>query len=94
MSTEYSSSDRGVYRSIEVHPNDGALGAEVRCGDLRQLGDQEFAEIRKAWLEHLVLVFRGQTLTDPALLTLGPGSERSTIRIGRSRSASRDSITT
>jgi len=40
-----------------------ALGAEV-CGlDLRQrLSDDTIAEIRQAWVDHLVLCFRGQDL--------------------------------
>ena len=42
----------------------GALGAEVQGIDLRKaLGDQAaFAELRRLWLEHLVLFFRGQDL--------------------------------
>src|SRR5688572_29180693 len=67
----YSVADWNSYRNIEVRPSDAALGAEVRCGDLREVGDETFAEIRKAWLDHLVLVFRGQTLTDDDLLALG-----------------------
>ena len=46
-----------------------ALGAEVIGVDLaRPLPEALFAEIRHAWLEHMVLRFRGQTLTDPQLL--------------------------
>jgi len=58
------------YRDIEVLPFDAALGAEVRCGDLRRASAAQLAEIRRAWLDHLVLVFRGQTLSDEALLAL------------------------
>lgn len=67
----YSVADRGRYRHIDVRPVDAALGAEVRCGDLRKLNAETIAEIRKAWLDHLVLLFRGQTLSDDELLALG-----------------------
>ena len=46
-----------------------ALGAEVSGVDLSQpIAPQLFAQIRAAWLEHMVLRFRGQKLTDPQLL--------------------------
>jgi taurine dioxygenase len=67
----YSAADWNRYRHIEVRPADAALGAEVRCGDLLGASEETFAEIRKAWLDHLVLVFRGQTLSDDELLALG-----------------------
>jgi len=56
---------------IDIRPMDAALGAEVRCGDLKRLGDAQFAQIRRAWLDHLVLVFRGQSLSDEELVALG-----------------------
>lgn len=58
------------YHEIEVLPCNAALGAEVRCGDLRHASAAQFAEIRRAWLDHLVLVFRGQSLSDDQLLAL------------------------
>ena len=55
--------------AIEVRKIGEALGAEVSGVDLSQpLVPELFAEIRKAWLEHLVLRFRGQALSDPQLL--------------------------
>ena len=46
-----------------------ALGAEASGVDLSQpIAPQLFAQIRAAWLEHMVLRFRGQKLTDPQLL--------------------------
>ena len=46
-----------------------ALGAEVIGADFsRPLAAPVLAEIRGAWLEHLVLRFRGQVLSDPQLL--------------------------
>ena len=46
-----------------------ALGAEIGGLDLSQpIAPAVFAQIRAAWLEHLVLRFRGQKLTDPQVL--------------------------
>ena len=54
--------------AIEIESMDAALGAEIRCGDLRVLDNDGIAAIRAAWLEHLVVVFRGQTLSDAELI--------------------------
>jgi len=49
--------------TLEVRPIAGALGAEIAGVDLaRDLSDATVAEIRGAWLEHLVLFFRDQDL--------------------------------
>ena len=40
-----------------------ALGAEVAGAGLARLSSGEFARIRRAFLDHLVLVFRGQKIT-------------------------------
>lgn len=54
---------------MEVEKLAEALGAEVRGVDLsRPIAPELFARIRAAWLEHMVLRFRGQSLTDPQLL--------------------------
>ena len=53
-----------AYRTIEVRRIAGALGAEIHGVDLAgALPDETVAEIRRAFLEHLVIFFRGQTLT-------------------------------
>jgi taurine dioxygenase len=53
-----------AYRHIEVEPMAGACGAELSGVDLaRPLDDGTVAEIRRAFLDHLVVVFRDQTLT-------------------------------
>ena len=57
--------------SIEVIPRGAAIGAEVRCGDLREIDDGTFGAIRAAWLDHLVLLFRGQDLDDTELTRFG-----------------------
>jgi taurine dioxygenase len=55
--------------SIQVKKLADALGAEMIGVDLsRTLPAGTFSEIRKAWLDHLVLRFRGQTLSDPQLI--------------------------
>jgi taurine dioxygenase len=51
------------YKRIEVKPIAGALGAEIAGADLGKLDDETFAEVEAAWLEHLVVFFRGQALT-------------------------------
>lgn len=48
--------------AFEVVPMDAALGAEVRGVDLAHLDDATFAKIHAAWLDHLLLVFRGQSI--------------------------------
>jgi len=50
-------------RAIEVAPIAGALGAEITGVDLAaELADEVVAEIRRAWLDHLVVFFRDQRL--------------------------------
>jgi taurine dioxygenase len=51
--------------TIGVRPLTAAIGAEVSGVDLRQeLPDVTVAAIRQAFLDHLVVFFRGQALTD------------------------------
>jgi taurine dioxygenase len=57
------------YMTIEVRPIAGALGAEIAGVDLaRDLDDDTLAEIRRAWLAHLVVFFRDQPLEPDAFL--------------------------
>src|SRR5271169_984495 len=50
-------------RSLQIRPIAGALGAEIAGVDLAgDLDDGTIAAIRRAWLDHLVIFFRGQTL--------------------------------
>ena len=52
-----------AYRAIKVLPLAGAIGAEITGVDLStDLVDDTVAEIRRAWLEHLVVFFRDQFL--------------------------------
>lgn len=52
--------------AIEIRPLAGALGAEVFGADIAGgISDSKFAEIYGAFLEHLVLLFRGQRPLSP-----------------------------
>ncbi|MGE0699617.1 MAG: TauD/TfdA dioxygenase family protein [Hyphomicrobiaceae bacterium] len=54
---------------IEVVPTGASLGADVRGLDISQdIDDATFAAVYKAWNDHLVLRFRGQSLDDDRLV--------------------------
>jgi taurine dioxygenase len=53
---------------IAVIPTGAGVGAEVRGVDLRAVDSRDFATICRAWTEHSVLLFRGQTLSDDQLI--------------------------
>ena len=51
--------------AISVTPTPAALGAEITGVDLgRDVDDATFAEILKAWHQYLVLIFRGQEISE------------------------------
>jgi taurine dioxygenase len=52
---------------VEIRPLPAPAGAEVQCGDVKALSDDDKKIIHKAWLDHLFLVFRGQELSDREL---------------------------
>ena len=54
--------------SLTIVPSGAALGAEIRGVDLRALDEGSFAAIRQAWLDHQVLLVRGQQLSDDDLI--------------------------
>jgi len=54
--------------AITVTPTGAALGAEVGGVDLRSLSDADFAALYRAWLDHSVLLMRGQVLSDDDLI--------------------------
>jgi len=54
--------------SITVTPTGAALGAEIGGLDLRSITDADFAQVYRAWLDHSVLLIRGQVLTDDDLI--------------------------
>jgi taurine dioxygenase len=58
-----------AYRTIQVRRTAGALGAEIEGADLaKPLDAEQGAEIRRAWLDHLVIFFRDQPLTPAQFL--------------------------
>ena len=57
------------YNHIEVRPIAGALGAEIEGVDVsRPLKEEVAAEIRQAFLDHLVIFLSKQELTPPEQL--------------------------
>ncbi len=47
--------------AMEIKPLSSGIGAEVLGIDLRQtIDDATFTSIKKAWLDHVILLFRGQ----------------------------------
>ena len=55
--------------TLEITPMGAALGAVVSGLDLSQkLAAETVERLRNAWLEHIVLVYHGQDLSDPQLL--------------------------
>ena len=54
---------------VSIIPTGKALGAEIQGVDLRKIGEEDFANIYRAWLRYSVLLFRGQKLTDEDLVT-------------------------
>ena len=58
-----------ISNSLEIRPVAGALGAEIGGIDLTQdLDADTIAAVRRAWLDHLVIFFRGQQLTPERFL--------------------------
>lgn len=55
---------------FQVVPAKAALGAEIRGVDLSRLDDATFAALHAVWLDHLLLVFRGQTMAAEDLVRL------------------------
>jgi len=53
---------------VAVLPSGKALGAEIQGVDLRAVSADDFESIHQAWLDHSVLLFRGQKLTDEDLI--------------------------
>lgn len=62
--------------ALEITPSGEACGASIRGVDLRNLDRQAVSDIRAAWLDHKVLAFPDQDLSDEDLehfaLSFGP----------------------
>jgi taurine dioxygenase len=81
--------EREPYRSISVRPLSPVIGAEIEGLDLRlDLTADEIGDLRRAYAEHHVLVFRDQAISEEnhhrvaALLgfTAEPGRRQVTVR--------------
>ncbi len=55
--------------AIESRPLTSAVGAEIIGVDLAHIDEATFEAIRRIWLERAALLFRGQHLSDEALVT-------------------------
>jgi|HubBroStandDraft_4_1064222.scaffolds.fasta_scaffold44394_2 taurine dioxygenase len=53
---------------VAVIPTGKVLGAEIQGVDLRTIEADDFARVYRAWLDHSVLLFCGQTLDDDDLI--------------------------
>ena len=53
---------------LPITPANDAIGAEVHGLDLRQIDPVTFDAIHQSWIDHQVLLFRGQSLTDKDLI--------------------------
>jgi taurine dioxygenase len=53
---------------VAVLASGKALGAEIQGVDLRAMEADAFATLYRAWLDHLTVLVRGQTLTDQDLI--------------------------
>jgi taurine dioxygenase len=54
--------------NVRIRPLSAQIGADVEGVNLAAVNDAAFAAIDRAWVEHLVLRFRGQKLTDVDLM--------------------------
>ncbi len=70
MTTAAVENRSGQRSQFQVVPTPAALGAEIRGIDLKQLDDATFQSLHKAWLDHVLLVFRGQSLAAEDLVKL------------------------
>ncbi|MGH8641592.1 MAG: TauD/TfdA dioxygenase family protein [Burkholderiales bacterium] len=58
------------HAGFEVVPAPAALGAEVRGLDLKRLDDATFKALHRAWLDNVLLIFRGQALVAEDVVNL------------------------
>jgi len=60
--------DRSHHQSLKITPTGRGMGAEIHGVDLRDIDQSAFSAIYGAWLDNLVLLFRGQTLKPADLI--------------------------
>lgn len=61
---------RGRIGKLEVIPFKAAMGAEIKGLDLTSLDDESFGVLYQAYLDHLLVLVRGQQLSDPDLMAV------------------------
>jgi len=61
---------QGRVGKMEIVPLEGAMGAEIRGLDLRRLDDEAFKVLYQAYLDHLLVLVRGQELSDLDLMAV------------------------
>jgi len=67
-SPQASTPDTAAATGPQAVPSGAALGATILHVDLRHLQNGDFDAIHRAWLDHLVILFRGQQLGDDDLI--------------------------
>jgi taurine dioxygenase len=86
-----------AHETIAVTPCPAPIGADVAGLDLATIDDAGFAAVKRAWLAHKVLRFRGQSLDDDALAGFSARFgklDRAPIKaVGRSYTPSRPEVT-
>jgi taurine dioxygenase len=55
-------------KSPRIIPANDALGTELQGVDLKNVTSEDFGLIHRAWLDHLVVLIRGQELSDEDLI--------------------------
>jgi len=61
-----------TYNRITIKPISGSLGAEIHGVNLaEELDEETLGEIKRAWLENLVIFFRNQDITPEQQIALG-----------------------
>ena len=60
----------GRIGNIEIAPLPGIMGAEFHGLDLRRLDDDDFRILHQAYLDHLLLLLRGQQLSDDDMVNV------------------------
>jgi taurine dioxygenase len=68
MECGFMSDDVASRDGLKVVETGKGVGAEVREIDLQTLDGQQFADLRQAWLDNLVLLIRDQSLSDADLI--------------------------
>ena len=67
--SETAASSAKIHVDLQILPLSEDIGAEIRGLDLGQpMSDAVFGAVYQAWLDHQVLLFRGQSLTDPQMI--------------------------